>query len=379
MATTTFVEIPAFRKDEFVALCKKINLKKLKYGMALGHYKEIETVSKNVKFRTHIKNDCFRNDVEYTCKVDFVKFELTNMDIVKKDDAEEYHHIGIMVKNDGVISVYCADEKYIDWFKTFPTTCDHCGTNRQRNYYFVFEKDGKRYNIGKTCVKDYFGFDATSLLNLRVKTFNLIYNTDYDIDDMKEYLYINFNKAVEIVSKMKLWDDYNELDTIELFQHPGDSNTDVNLYNQVKDMYASQYNGFAINAFNALQRDYCTPANCKMYLCAIFYALKKIKANQPKKNNALLHNYNVGDRITVKVTVKDMKDFVNEILWAHKRTVTTLIKMVGEDGEPYETFCSGDMKDCIKVGDTVEIKGTIKELVDFHGIKSWKLTRCKMA
>lgn len=52
-------------------------------------------------------------------------------------------------------------------FRNYGNICDHCGYDRRRNKFLIFQNDssGEYWQFGTSCAKDYFGHDIEMLLN----------------------------------------------------------------------------------------------------------------------------------------------------------------------------------------------------------------------
>jgi hypothetical protein len=389
IVSTEIITIPAYRENEFIEIITKLQKKQVKYNLPIGNYKEVKRYSKNIKHRTHIKGDCFRNDFINTVLMEFISFEVTGFSTIKKDDADNYIHVGTMSKdwNTDIMQVYTIEDTYYDWFKNYPDTCNHCGTQRKRNEYYVFAKENedKPYYIGSTCVKDYFGFNAPDMLKLRTKIFHLI-NNNYDDDYNDDYKVISFNRIASYLDNRmtKSWDEIKEelRYEIDLFEDKSIISKDYsNLYDEVKNHYANPDSSFKQNASQVLKYDYCNRKNLMIYVCAVYYARKSIYlANKKANANQVMikSNHNIGDKVTLNnVKVTFMKTFTTSYDGYHT-SYTTLIKMVTDNNEVYETYSSGAFADNIKVNNIISITGTIKSKGTFNGNEYWKLTRCKL-
>lgn len=382
-----FVTIPAYREKEFYDTIVKLQKKQLKYNLPMGTYKEIKRFSKMVSHRTHIKNDCFRNDIITDFPMEFITYEVTGFSTIKKDDADTYIHIGTMSKdwNTDIVQVYAVEETYYDWLKVFPDTCNHCNSKRKRNEYFVFAKEDsdKPFYIGSTCVKDYFGFNAPDMLKLRTKLFTLI-KSDYD-DYNANYDIVSFNKINAFLNTRmsKKWEDIkNELREIDLFSMNIKTEDNTSLYQEVKNYYSAPVNSFQQNANQVLKYDFCNRKNLMIYICATYYAKKSIYLENKKSNaNKVISkvNHNIGDKVTLNnLKVTFMRDF-NTSYDGYHTSITTLIKMVSMSGEVYETYSSGAFAGDVSVDDVINITATVKSKGTFNGNDYWKLTRCKLA
>lgn len=49
-------------------------------------------------------------------------------------------------------------------YRNADTHCDHCNTDRPRNSIYVFSLDGKYKQVGRSCLKDFIGYDPARVL-----------------------------------------------------------------------------------------------------------------------------------------------------------------------------------------------------------------------
>ena len=377
---TTIVTIPAYREIEFLDLMKRFKNKQAKYGLPIGQAVEKNRFVKSMEFRTHIKGESFRDDYIRKVNMEFISYELTDFAIIMKDDSAEYFHIGTMNMDydTNIMQVFSADKEYNMYLKTFPQHCDHCGSNRKRNTYYVFLKDEKPFYLGSTCAKDIFGFNSPDMLKLGTRLFQVVKDEFDDYDGCGEQYYL-FSQIVAFLNPLmaKKWQDVKPLveDWAAMDIKSSVANSEP-LYQRVVNHYANPKNSFEQNANQVLQYDYCKGKNLMTYICAVFFALKEFYKQDNNSKTVCSSNYQVGERVTVNdVTVTMVKEFFNN--YGYRGSYTYLVKMVASNGEVFETYSSGEFSN-VKVGETISFIGTVKDKGVFNGNESWKMTRCKL-
>lgn len=373
--TTTTISIPAYREKDFLDLVNRYKNKQVKYELPVGSVNEINRYLKKVTHRTHIKGESFADDIVNTFNMEFISYEVSNMNFIQKQDSAEYFHIGTMSKDHktGVMTVYSADAQYDNYLKVFPSICNHCNSNRQRNTYYVFLKDDKPFYLGSTCAKDIFGFESAEMLKLGTSLFTLIKN-DYD-DYNYDYSYITFDQILFFVQNniTKTWKDVKQM-IIDNELNENSPSTVSNLYNDIVKHYANPKNSFEQNICNVMQNNYCSIKHLVLYACGVYYALKSILKSNNTKKTTCISNYNTGDKIFVNnATVIMKKQFYNN--YGYHTSYTYLIKLIAPNGEVFETYSSGDFSN-VNLNDIVSFKATVKGQGVFNGNQVWKITRC---
>lgn len=154
---TSIVSVPVSRKNEYIKLIEKINIKALKFGKKPIVYTfdspEIESYKDEQTGETFSREVYpFTLEIEEEIKIDGWNV----LAIIKVEHGIRTFH---PISNDSNMNP-------LDYENVPETRCDHCHSERSRNIQFVLEHtDGKEYVVGSTCVKDFTGIDPKSCFN----------------------------------------------------------------------------------------------------------------------------------------------------------------------------------------------------------------------
>ena len=323
---------------------------------------------------------------------------------------------------------YVGDEKLISCvpgetcpvhFRTGDFSCDHCKSKRQRKNVFVLKHDDGRYvQVGRQCIKDFLGGKSPEQL-LAQATWGFSVSGALgeagdgwggghheDTIDLVEYL-----NAVAIcirrlgwVSKAKAGLDGSSTSSDAWYLvRPGISGDDAreryerwvkenDLHHQERDeklaaealewakaMPTKGSNGYLYNLGVACRADFVLHATSGLvaslitaYLTAKDYA---IEVAQQKREDAAKSREWVGGvkkrQNFEKLTVKKMTYIEGN--WGP----TTLVIFEDVLGNLIKWFASTNLDD-LEVGDTVDIKATVKKHDSYNNVKQTIVTRAKI-
>lgn len=144
------LRVPSWNIDKLKKTVNKINKRASKYNFAPINY-EI-TGTEFVKIN--------RED-EHSIEVNIINFSIELPKIEGWTFVGTLDHISIP----GKVIVKSAPGKQIpkEFFNS-PPVCDHCETHRRRNETFLLTKNGEYKRVGRSCVKDFIGYDPTAVL-----------------------------------------------------------------------------------------------------------------------------------------------------------------------------------------------------------------------
>lgn len=381
--------IPCWKVDVFKEKLAFINKKLAKYGKDPLQVSEIGRHLEVVPYYESYTESHYAEEAE------FIDYEVTGLDFFKKDD-KEYRYIGTINYQGDTRLVNCFDDEYLEYFTKGYRHCDHCHTDRKRKRYHVFEMDGKIIQIGATCAKEYFGYDIESFLTvlpmLREENFfdggeKPVVPKDYIIRYFEEVYY-----ATKVVTK-----DFTQWLNIEescpsskdiacmLFTTNYDKRNreelPEGLLDKMKEYWSRQESGsFKINVLHALEHNYVSRINLGIFAYAMFKVIQEIRKEELLKSmkpfNAEL--YAEGEKVTLDAEVVSVKS-IEVWDWSSRyKEMLYIVNFLSSNGILYVAKSTGCSLDELKKGDNVTIKGTIKGVDEYNGIKSWSLKRVKV-
>jgi hypothetical protein len=276
--------------------------------------------------------------------------------------------------------------------------CDHCKTNRYRaNIYILKDKYGKTIQVGSTCIKDFLGGDSPEDI---ARYCSYLITADENFDEggyggygREEYRF-NTKKVLALtdaaikkfgwVSKKKEREEecqstasYIAYILTSLKLEPNDireaSEDNYNNAEKAIEWAKTFEEKKELNDYEYNVLQYIGLENCKIddfgIVCSIMASYTNY-INKRKENKKLNPEYfgEIKKRYTFKgVEVTFVRYLESE--WG----VKTLIKMVTNDENVLIWFASSSIE--IEVGERVDIKGTVKDHREYHGLKETILTR----
>ena len=296
-----------------------------------------------------------------------------------------------------------------DDYKNNDFACEHCNTHRRRNKVAVIRntEDGSIMQVGYTCLSDFIGRELGAFGALIRGIDEIVENENYYggfsyssgkcwYYNVNQYLNIAYNCIVNY-GYVKQNNDYygKEIATPERIsiaysdktdEYVDSDNVDADLIDKIKqafyDFAKSHPSDFTHNVCTVLQQ---TCVDCKytklLYFVPTFY-LNKIKWEARKQEAeakkqafmaTLSNEYagDVGDKITTEATVERVTGFDGQYGYMY------VYNFKDVQGRVLVWFTSKALM-TVNEGDTITIKGTIKNLNEYKGIKQTVLTRCKV-
>lgn len=274
--------------------------------------------------------------------------------------------------------------------------CEHCKIQRLRkDVYLIYNESEDRFmQIGSSCLRDYLGHYTAEQLAKGAELigqYESIKDRDYyevshdcryyDLDlylacvvqsmrESKGYIKKDqgftptsqnaFCKMSEIMksSRRELWPKHQEFTTAK------------EVLEWAKEYFKNARSDYEMNMRAVFQSDRVTPKLLGYAASAVplFYR-NRIKQEETAQSNFV---GSIGEKLTIKVTVKHTQELNNSF-----DGVTTLIKMIDDQGNLFVWFASGEKT--LEIGQQVTVKGTVKNHQDYQGTKQTILTRCKIA
>lgn len=302
------------------------------------------------------------------------------------------------------------DEKYY----TIKGYCNHCNINHARKItYLIQDENGKIKQIGKSCLKDYIGYDISGILNMIECINNIEENiSDYEksnigdryakyintidflnIEKMviEKFGYISNSKAQEtdniptsfritnilygdrkyfsdeyreILDKKYQMSEKNEIfedvkNALNWLENLKTSEIDNNYIRNLKTISSGEYfNGKEIGYMSSLLTSYYRANN------------QNIKKEEKKEEKISEYYGNIGEKIQINVTFKHFSSF--ETMYG----ISKLYIFEDEKGNIFTWFTTTNLD--INYEDKITIKATIKEHTIYEDKKQTQLLRVKI-
>lgn len=296
-----------------------------------------------------------------------------------------------------------------DEYKNANFDCQHCNTHRRRNKVAIIRHidDGEIKQVGYTCLQDFIGRELGAFGALIRGIDEIVANQDYYggfsyssgkcwYYNVNQYLAIAYNCIVnygyikpnndyygeEIATPERISTAYSDITN----EYVDQDKVDTDLIDKIKqafyDFAKSHPSDFAHNVCAVLEQTCVDWKYTKLlYFVPTFY-LNKIKWEARKqeaeaKKQAFMETLKnewaggVGDKITTEATLTRYSTFDGQY------GVMYVYNFKDVQGHVLVWFTSKALT-AVNEGDTITIKGTVKKLSEYKGIKQTVLTRCKV-
>ena len=330
----------------------------------------------------------------------------------------EYHH------SEPFIRAWPGEELNIE----APATphCDYCGKQRRRQSIVVLEQidaPGSRYYVGKSCVKDFIGYDPTSMLSAAEWVIEAyLYRSDDSEEDREERNPAGGRgKGSHDIAEILLWSvaairefgwrgaKYEEgittagivgeamYPTPRKFRDaPPPPKPEITAEDKTAATEALEYvrsienpSGDYVRNIATLARDgYCTHKEFQLAVSiARFVQNETEKEKERAERRQQAEERNAGrrtssdhvgalkERLTFpSATLESVRVIASE--GPYGPTSTDLLKFVTPEGDQLCWFSSSANDYSGEVGKVVKLVGTVKAHKEFQGVKETQLTRC---
>lgn len=293
-----------------------------------------------------------------------------------------------------------------DEYKDANFDCQHCNTRRRRNKVAIIRHidSGETKQVGYACLSDFIGCELGAFGALIKGLDEIVENKNYfggfryssgkcRYYNVNQYLNIAYNCIVkygytklnydgEITTRERISIAYSDMTD----EYVDSDKVDVSLIDKIKqafyDFAKSHPSDFTHNVCTGLQQTCVNRKYTKLlYFVPTFY-LNKIKWEARKqeaeaKKQAFMATLNnewagdVGDKITTEATLTGYSSFDDQY------GVMYVYNFKDVQGHVLVWFTSKALT-TVNEGDTITIKGTVKKLSEYKGIKQTILTRCKV-
>lgn len=387
MMKTINIAVHKYNLATFEKRVAEINQKFEKHGYPYIEYKEISVDEEN-----HIHNfEVYSSFEQKNLIGEKVRFE-GMIELINKEESSKLFHVSENIYN--IIS----SEKCV---------CDKCKKDIKRGKYIIFSKDVEvksrkdLYILGSTCAKEFFPFDIADYigkLNKYFDEFEIEYeefdfekgSANFDISDIALVTLDNTKDFTKVYEKQKtlisIQNDFG------LFLNCGKEYK--NIYGEFSEYKVKKaeeavkvareyfenhcYNEFDFNCNSILEFDKVPEKYFRMAVCAIYFGV--VKSRKLKEQEAsgsqyvgaigekfsdweLTYNGSFGFQSVYGYThiIKFLDQNKNSIVWYSSKGIESVINSIN-----------------IKIGDKVNIKGTIKDHKEYKGEKQTLITRCKL-
>lgn len=153
MYKTKIVSIPKENVNYLIKYIDKINKKALSIGCD-----KIDITNVSEIYRKYSE--------DFMSAIDYIDVTI-DYDIVKISGYSLLAQIEHGYDSGNIVNTFSDDIKTEEnWYHT-DANCEHCNINRYRRYTYIIKKDdGSIKQVGKTCLKDYTGYDIIPMLNM---------------------------------------------------------------------------------------------------------------------------------------------------------------------------------------------------------------------
>lgn len=386
--TTIQVEIPEFKFEAFQEKINKLNRKAKKLNIPETEYTITNTFEKEFK------------EGPRKFKIKFNSITIIPHNIKYGN----YTFLGTIdrTQENGLFINPVPGQTIPEKYHNSPNHCDHCNQNRYRTETFIFQDNETTKQVGRTCLKEFFGIDPIKEIELlqSIYTFTNEYNESYDgYSRYDEYFDISYILSIALAhskdfgfvsSKMAQESDEKTSTKSEVIsilfpgKHPDIQAFSKEYLNKAQS-YTEQANTiitwaketfinnteFEHNIRNIINSN-SVSIKYFGYLLSLIPLHYKATENQNQKQN-INNNYygNEKDKIQFEMecrSVYQMQSYYG---------TTTIITFINNEGYIFVWYASGEHNEFEK-GNKYNIKATIKTHKEYKGTKQTVITRAKI-
>jgi hypothetical protein len=382
------ISIPEFKYESFEERIEKLNRKAIKLNITPIEYTITSEEEKEYK----------EDNRKFTIK--FYNISITTQELKYGN----YVFLGTIdrTQENGIFVNSVPGRKIPEHYHNSLNYCDHCHTNRYRTETFIFEDNTGTKQVGRTCLKEFFGIDPLKEIELLQSIYSLSkeYNED-NIDGYSRYdQYFDHTTILSIglaVSKdfgyvtKKMAEDSDKTQTKHevisiLFpaNHPIPqafskkylelSNNYIEKANEIIEWATSHFitnSEFDHNIRNILNSSSVSMKYFGYLLCLIPLYHKAMTENENKKEIKNEYYGNEKEKIQMELECKSV--YQMESYYGF----TTIISFLNNDGYQFVWYASGTHTE-FERGMKYNIKATIKGHKEYKGMKQTVITRAKI-
>lgn len=288
------------------------------------------------------------------------------------------------------------DEHDLSKYRNKPLFCEHCGTARvKKNSIILQTPTGELMEVGKSCVSDFLGSTSLDEYIKNMTSLNS-YMAGQEDEEMERgssgvdsqmsvedilAVALNIIRKQGYVSAQKS-EETGKTSTRTLVSIGLHGKADQRIdpdsgdYEEAKKMIEwakNQKDGSDyMQNLGTIARHGFGNYRHYGYIASIPVAYAKaMGAINNGSNGSSGSNYvgQIGSKIETKVKI--LSNTAHETDYG----ISHLVRMVDDDGNQINTFCSGNFANAVP-GEEVVIKGTVKNHSEYKGVKQTQLTRC---
>lgn len=272
--------------------------------------------------------------------------------------------------------------------------CDHCKSNRQRKETYILNKDQQEIQVGTECIKNYMSLNSAEYILMLAEVESAMSGCDEfekserveiaidaitfiatAIQSINKYGWepSTFRESTELGTGQKAWYYLTEDSKTEHYydyEIPHTSNSMQLANDYINELFNNEpKDTFTNNIKVILTSGVITRKDVNIVATA---AKTILSAEAERKAKALILNEfagNIGDKLQAEVVVSKKIGF--DTNYGH----AIMFIMADNSGRQFKTVNTGKFD--AKIGDKVTIKGTVKALDEYKGIKQTVLTRVR--
>ena len=322
-------------------------------------------------------------------------FEMESLKLGEFEVLAVIEHNAIEGTNENIIHVIKENASIPVEYRTVKSYCQHCKSDRKRNKtVLLINAENEIIQVGSTCIKEYTGIDGLSIIGNYQDIHNIILeelSIDYD-GSLPKSKYVKtldyLTNCINLIStegykkddtKYGAWDMTTESRKDVRFEALAQ---EIITYFQSREF--KEYETFQNNIKLYLYNEYTKKNGIIAYAYVAYQKeiekdLKKAKEEEGKKDS----NYvgNIGEKIQTELT------FINSYSFDTEWGTSHIHKFQDQNGNIFIWKSSNSLGKWDEKGNyihpeqgqTVKIKGTIKNHSEYAEAKQTILTRCKIA
>lgn len=383
-------QISEFHMDWFKDYIEKINKRAKKLGQKQVTYTILEEQFSNVTLQ--IEQDGELTERQVVTKVYTIEIEAEPVGV------QGYKFVAMIEHGyeNGNIVHKADDVELPAIYRTIDGICEHCHTNRRRKVTVVLQnEEGKFIQIGRSCLKDYIGYDVESEL----KYMDLVNELLREVGERwscggSNYVpYIDLAKYLTFVDKeinahgwvskssvmhfeectayqaehnMKVWEEKHPDEEIAPSEYVLNAINWIRTTDDVSREYMSNLQIMCSNDFIRVKDMTYVASLLSAYTKYLEYQKKKELEAKGKGNSK--HVGIVGKREVFELTYVRHNSFETDF------GIMRIYNFMDDNGNTF-IWKTGNFLD-LNIGDKIKLKATVKEHGEYNGEKQTVITRC---
>ena len=406
MKTTTILNVPELKMSNLEARIEKVNKRCRKLGFEELQMKVVSQQYEEQKIyvweygilKDKVVN-LLMNQVEIIGEIPSIK----GWTIVAKSE--------ILEENSTLIYKVVEGSTIPEKYET-GNSCEHCNSKRQRKHLYILQhvETGEYIRVGKTCLKDFLETTPSALLwfyecigdlfeekldKEEYFTFRSI-PASFKVREAIEASILQVKKDGHYISRNTA--DYEGINsTVDSVKGTLQSDEDIKQTDKAKEILnwiqglkvTVEENQFLFNARTLSNLEYVSERQLGMIVALVpsyrrhLNNLKREEEKRKEQKSEYVGNIKERKNFTLKIV--NIRGF--DGLYGY----TNIYKFKDKNGNVFVWFTGNSIGEeiidsrgrhdykCAEIGDTIKLKGTIKEHSEYDEIKQTVLTRCKVS